>query len=229
MKDLAAALYDLRRRCFGRYLLDDPRPIAKSAPYTFFLPLEAEIAALRIGDLVQLVFRSVPPGRTWDAERMWVSITVISDRGLVGTLDSTPSDMPQLKPGAKVRFQRHHIIAAILQGEGRPQIVDDRRDYWDRCLVDDCVLSGDRPVGYVYREGPDLADADDKYPDSGWRIRGDLRDQTPEEIDARTASYVAVGAVLNRDDSWLHLIDEPIGAAFDRDFEAGTYVPAASD
>jgi len=36
--------------------------------------------------------------------------------------------------------------------------------------------------------------------------------------------YVALGAVLNQDDSWLHLIDEPVGARYMRDFRRDTYV-----
>jgi hypothetical protein len=45
----------------------------------------------------------------------------------------------------------------------------------------------------------------------------------------RGAAYVALGAVLNRDDSWLELIDAPIGSAFMRDFETGAYEPVPDD
>jgi hypothetical protein len=227
MGALGGKLYDLRRQLFGRYVLDDPRPIAASAPYTYFLPPLAEVHALRAGDLAQLTFRSIPSGRKYDAERMWVRVSKVSPGAFEGTLESDPSDMPQLAHGRRVPFQAHHVIDLIFEGdepelEARPP----RREYWDRCLVDDCVLNGERPVGYVYREEPVLGEPDDKYPDSGWRIRGDLRDQPQEEIEARTCSYVALGPVLNQDDSWLHLIDEPIGSAFDRDFENGGYVEA---
>ena len=67
----------------------------------------------------------------------------------------------------------------------------------------------------------------DKFPDSGWRIRGDTRGKSTEELAARKIAYVALGAVLNKDDTWLHLIDEPAGASFEKDFETGVFVSAA--
>ena len=35
--------------------------------------------------------------------------------------------------------------------------------------------------------------------------------------------------MLNRDDSWLELIDAPVGSAYMRDFDAGRYDPVADD
>ena len=66
-----------------------------------------------------------------------------------------------------------------------------------------------------------MADPQDKYLDSGWRIRG--RESGADEMDERKPAYVALGAVLNKDDSWLDLIDSPIGSAFMRDFETNHY------
>ncbi len=44
-------------------------------------------------------------------------------------------------------------------------------------------------------------------------------------MEVRKFSYVALGAVLNRDDSWLAWIDEPVGTTLMRDFDTGRYVP----
>jgi hypothetical protein len=43
-------------------------------------------------------------------------------------------------------------------------------------------------------------------------------------MEERKFSYVALGAVLNRDDSWIGWIDAPIGTALMRDFETNKYV-----
>ena len=64
----------------------------------------------------------------------------------------------------------------------------------------------------------------DQHLDSGWRFRGRSGSESDEGMERRALSYVALGAVLNRDDSWLHLIDAPIGSAFMRNFETGEYV-----
>lgn len=217
--------FDLRR-WFGRYDIDDPRPIAARAPYTFELPSSEELGEIGTGDLVQLIFRSQPPGERWDAERMWVAITKADSGVLEGELQNQPSDMPQLKLNQTVRFASHCIIAVKFQDETKSvRFAKPRSRTWDRCLVDDCVLDGSASVHFVYREDPDMTADEDEYPDSGWRIRGDYRECSDAEVDDRSASYVALGAVLNRDDSWVHLIDAPIGSRFIRNFETGEFEP----
>jgi len=222
-------LYDLWRRIAGRYTIDDPRPIAEEAPYTYFLPSENELLALRPGDLVKLLFRSHPPGREWDAERMWVTIISVDGEHLTGRLENTPFDMPQLKPGRSVTFGRTDVID-ILWSEARgtaPPPKPRRRQYWERCLVDSCVVEGLSPVDYLYREAPDLDDGDaDAPPDSGWRLRGTDDGIAEDEQAARSPQYIAIGKVLNEDDSWLHLIDAPVGARFIRDPETGKFAAA---
>lgn len=215
------------RRWFGRYTIEDPRPIAASAPYTFELPSENELLAVAPGDLVKLMFRSIPAGQ-WDVERMWVIVTAADGASLTGTLDNHPDDMPQIKAGDRVSFDRGQIID-IMWGEDRavsPPSAPGRRDYWDRCFVDNAILDGLRKAEFLYREEPEPPREEDKYPDSGWRIESD----PPEAFDVESGdppfSYVALGAVLNRDDSWLHLIDEPVGSAFERDPTTGRFVPA---
>ncbi|EGF91960.1 hypothetical protein ABI_03920 [Asticcacaulis biprosthecium C19] len=60
-------------------------------------------------------------------------------------------------------------------------------------------------------------------------MRGDYRDISEEELESRDVTYIALGKVLNVDDSWLDLIDSPIGSAFLRNFETGQYEPEEPD
>ena len=198
------------------------------APYTFFLPRPALIDAVQEGDLVKLGFLYDEPGEKWSAERMWVQVDNIHADRYVGRLDNEP-DEPILQYGEEVSFNRDNILDARIDPErlsesDKQRLAADNapREYWDRCLVDDCVLNDGIPVEYLYREKPDLAGPDDEHPDSGWRLRG--KEEKGDDMDAREPAYVALGAVLNRDDSWLHLIDAPIGSAFMRNFETGEYV-----
>jgi hypothetical protein len=208
------------------YEVLDPRPNAASAPYTFFLPDPELIEAICKGDHVKAIIRAVPPSEKYDAERMWIRITSARSDWLEGTLDSQPRDMPKLLLGAILHLPRSHVIDVVLADPARmPPTVKPRREYWARCMVDQCVLDRELKVGYIYREAPNMTKEGDKFPDSGWRIRGDTRGALTEHLRSRKAAYVALGAVLNRDDSWLHLIDEPVGARFEKDFEKELFLP----
>ena len=208
--------------------LIDPRPIAVEAPYTYYLPSNAELAALGVGDLAKLVFAYNGPVDEYGVERMWVNITETTQDELAGLLDNTPFEpRSPLRPGDMIRFERHHVIDMLWKHPEQAPPAQPSRQYWDRCLVDQCVLDGEEPVEYLYRETPDMAQEGDTHPDSGWRIRGRRGTATAEEYDAREFVYIALGKVLNEDDSWLHLIDMPVGCQFERDFVSGDYLRRA--
>lgn len=100
------------------------------------------------------------------------------------------------------------------------------REYREGCLVDECVLTDGIKVGFLYREPPEPAGPGDAFGDSGWSIRGEAGDATEAELDARKVAYVPLGAVLEHDDSWVHLIDAPAGAAYARSPRTWKFEPA---
>lgn len=188
------------------------------------MPFAVELKALRPGDGVQAIFRQTEGETKYDAERMWVLIERIEDEVVFGTLDNDPHDMPLIEAGMPVAIPLTHVIStAFSKTNPRPE-APERREYWDRCMVDSCVLEGRSHVDYLYRETPDLTRDDDKYPDSGWRFRG-----TPEAVEADDERedkfhYIAIGKVLNQDDRWIHLINEEPGVAFQWDEDEQDYI-----
>ncbi|WP_394727574.1 DUF2185 domain-containing protein [Altererythrobacter sp. GH1-8] len=188
------------------------------------MPHEAELAALKPGDGVKAIFRQTTGETKYDAERMWVLIERIEDGMVFGTLDSDPADMPLIEAGMPVAVPLTHVIStAFSKGNPRPE-TPPRREYWDRCFVDTCVLEGRSHVDYLYREPPDMTREGDEFPDSGWRLRG-LPELVEQDEELETPfQYIALGTVLNKDDRWLHLIDEEPGVAFQWDPETQDYI-----
>ena len=151
----------------------------------------------------------------------------IEGENLSGLLSNEPEDMPQLKKGTRIDFFRRQIIDIVWQDPEKTKKLtqEPEKQVWDRCMVDQEVLNGTARVGYLYREEPDLGEEGDKYPDSGWRIRADVRDLTDEEYENPTPAYIAMGKVLNEDDSWLHLIGSEIGSRFLRNPQTDKFEP----
>lgn len=204
--------------------LNDPRPIAAEAPYTFDMPRPEELASLEPGDGAQAIFCETAGGREYGAERMWVLVERVEDGFVVGRLDNDPLDMPSIKCGDPVRIPLTHVIlCTYVKDKPRPK-VPERRSYWDRCFVDACVVEGRSHADYFYREEPDMTQEGDKSPDSGWRIRGTYEAIAEDKQLGEEPMYIALGKVLNADDRWIHLIDSPIGSAFRWDAEIGDYI-----
>jgi uncharacterized protein YegJ (DUF2314 family) len=211
---LKQRLIDWHSRRFGSWTIDDPRPIAASAPYTFLLPSADLLAAIAAGDLVKAMFRAHPANRKHDAERMWVEVSAAEGDTLIGSLGNEPFDIPQLQAGMTVQLPRTHVMDILWADPDKGPQDPPRRWYWERCMVDDCVAKGRCRVDYLYREEPDMTREHHNYPDSGWRIRGTHEAIADDAASGKSPVYIALGKVLNEDDRWLHLIDEPVGQAF---------------
>ena len=204
--------------------LDDPRPIAASAPYTFEMPPPQWVDGLAPGDLVKAIFRQDEGDLEYHAERMWVEIDQVVAEGLVGRLVNDPHSLTMIELDDPVTIPRSHVIAIRFAEGKQPPCPDERREYWDRCIVDACVLEGRSEVDYLYREEPDMTPERHRYPDSGWRIRGTHEGIAEDEQLEKAPEYIALGKVLNSDDRWLHLIDREIGCAFQWDADQGDYI-----
>jgi hypothetical protein len=196
------------------WTLENADDVAAQNKYTFFKSPREAIALVRPGDIVKLIFlfeSSDPeaPG----AERMWVIVDRIDGDGrFFGRLDNQPRWIKDLNCGDDVAFGARHII-------NTPYDSDDNLvgRYIKRCYVTKRVLRDGAKVGYLYREAPDQDD------DSGWRFTaGDESDEYMDDAD--NAAYVSVGRVLSKDDSFIDLLDAPIGTAFERDRDTMVFV-----
>ena len=185
--------------------------------YTFYTPSAEEIARIRTGENVKLIFHFDSDDPTApEAERMWVVVDSIDGAGgFTGRLDNRPGWITDLKPGDFVAFRDVHIINTE---HDRPDNIVNR--YMPRCYVTQRVLRDGARVCYLYRVEPD----NDK--DSGWRLTAG--DETLEYLNEQgNIAFVSLGAVLNLDDSFLTLIESPVGSAFARDPQTGQFRPVS--
>lgn len=195
--------------------LDDAADVAATHKYTFYKPSPEILSRVAVGENVKLIFRGDSDEAGGVAvERMWVLVDErLADGSFRSRLDNDPYDIKDLKAGDPVRFESKHIIQT--QHAEPDNIVE---KYVQRAFVTHRILEEGSPIGFLYRE------ASDEAMDSGWRFTaGDESDEYMN--DAGNCSYVSLGTVLNRDDSVLHLLDEPEGSSFGRDPESGQFVP----
>jgi hypothetical protein len=196
--------------------LKDATAVAAAHKYTFYKASPAEIAQVRPGENVKLIFMfdSDDPGAP-EAERMWVLVDeVLGDGRFVGRLDNTPRYIKDLTAGDRIEFEDVHIVNT--EHDDPNSLVN---KYLPRCFVTNRVLRDGQKIGYLYREDPD------NEKDSGWRIlAGDESDEYMN--DSKNISFVSLGAVLSQDDSMIHLLDARTGAAFRRNLATGGFDPA---
>lgn len=201
--------------------LENAYEIRREAPYTFYKPSDEIIDQLIPGEAtVKLIFliESDDP-EALNAERMWVLLESVDEYGNYdGILDNTPFYIKDLKAGDQISFKKEHIIQYDTLDELN---VDDPlaevlEKYGQKCFVSNHILKEGFKVGRLYREEGEYEDY------SGWTIMSDY--ETQEYVDDSTnLQYVSIGVVLNLDDSFIHLLEEPFGSDFAKDEVTGEY------
>lgn len=206
--------------------LMDAAEIAAENKYTFARPGADLIGKLAVGEIVKLIFQSGDDD-DYAAERMWVAIVSLDGKGgFQGRLENEPQLIEGLELGTLVEFRDIHIIDTEHEDKGESQALVSK--YLVRCFVTNAILDDGARIGLLYREEPDnedLAEEDQWKRDSGWRFMSG--DETDEYMnDNGNHAYVSIGAVLRcGDDSFVHLLDAPVGTGFKRDPETGEFVP----
>ena len=186
--------------------LEDVSDRAIDAKYTYYLPSEEAIKLLSVGDGVKVVFCcDVENDKGWSAERMWVQITKISDGQYEGFLDNDPYYIPDIKAGYLVQFKAKHIIQMSID-DPVSNTVD---QYIPRCYVTESVLNGNKKVTRLFREEPEENEED--Y--SGWTFLSKEDDESYLD-DSKNWRYVSLGAVLNRDDSFIDLLESEFDSEY---------------
>lgn len=193
--------------------------LAAANRYTFYRPSAEAIGKVAVGDNVKLIFEyddANPDG--WTAERMWVLVEHIDGEGhFRGRLGNDPRHIGDLHAGDMLEFSDIHIIQ--VEHDDGDNIVSRFRL---RCFVTARVLHEGAPIGYLYREAPA------QEGDSGWHIMAG--DETAEYMDdPKNSFYVSLGAVLNRDDAILLLLDAQAGTTFARASDGRGFVQVADD
>jgi hypothetical protein len=88
-------------------------------PDSFEIPTDEEKRSIEPGDQVKLMFE-MKDG--W-GERMWVSVSTIKRRHIVGELINTPVGIPRLSAGDKVVFKADHVIDIHWNGWAADDVV----------------------------------------------------------------------------------------------------------
>lgn len=201
------------------WTLENADKIAAAHKYTFFKSPRETIALVKPGDVVKLifVFESENPEAP-RAERMWVLVDAIDPSGkFVGRLNNHPSWIQDLKLDDQVTFDASNIINT--EHDDDDNLVE---RYIKRCFVTNRILTDGARVGYLYREAPD------NERDSGWRFTAN--DESDEYMeDSNNLAFVSIGAVLSKDDSFIHLLDSPEGSSFAFDVRTQSFVELNED
>jgi hypothetical protein len=201
------------------WYLENADKIAQESKYTFYKPSQRVIKKLEPGNICKLIFEfesEIPEHPS--AERMWVIIDSIDNDKFVGHLDNEPFYTEDLKVGDRIEFESKHIIDIDVDDSE----LNLAEKYLDRCFATKGIIYEKNKIGYFYREEP-MKEDKDGFKDSGWRfLEGDESQEFLD--DSENSQFVSLGLILNIDDSFIDLLEKPIGSAFIRDSETGQFI-----
>lgn len=185
--------------------LDNVYKRNKESPYTFYKPSKAVTDKLKAGDLVKLIFFSDSDQAGYKGERMWVEITDRNKANFVGNLDNEPYHLKSLKLGQTLHFDTEHICDTEYEDDDAAKM-----DYYFDTLV---TVSNDvlerNEFNFLLKDKPNEPN------DSGWVI---FSGHEEDEFNSNPDNFqiVALGVILNVDDSILAFINESPLCAYER-------------
>lgn len=185
----------------------------KAKPYTYYIPSKWVIGKLEIGHKVKLLFE----GKTYDGEaqieKMWVEITEQANGVYKGNLLDQPVMLEGLFRGTQVTFEVEHIIDTELQ--------DNTLKKWDyyfdnRILVSQDVL--DRKEYNIFVKSKVSKAIEGKLIDTGCIVLSGYENKEYLE-DVNNFQFIAIGVILNIDNSILKYVDKNPRSLYIRDKE----------
>ena len=188
--------------------LDDVEEAHRRAPRTFSIPRSDQRSALKVGDMVKLVFLADRPsseGHT--AERMWVEVTEVGDGTYVGALDNQPTFLSGLNPGDSVTFEARHVAAQWRSPSGLDV------PYQQTARVSRAVVEAERWPAWAER----TPTADSSW--SGWTILAE-----GEVTSGADLLSLRVDELVRRFRILDSVLDEPYGTRWRWDSERLEYV-----
>jgi len=151
--------------------------------------------------------------------RVWMEIPVPKEQGSYGkhstiervleTVANLPPSLDSLREGLTFQSWSSEGNSQKLYAVAEEDI-EPLAEGYGLCLATDMITTGDRGVGYMYREEPE------KDGDSGWRFFCGHESQEYMDDISHSALY-DVNTIANYDPDIIPLLDSPPGTAFGRD------------
>ena len=201
----------------------DPRPLAKQCPYLAGLPKVECLNMISKSDTVTVRFRWLErprrPYEHYHSEHVSLEVLSVTPNYFEGRM-TVPSDWPQPSSDVVIKFAKWAVTGvSFADPKYQPLAELPQEKYATGCLMDNYLVVA-RKVQHIFRDEPKIWRNDKISADSGWRVS-----TGSTFLDTGDVDYRPLYSALTCDNSWLHLIDQPVGSAFKRDEKTGLFIP----